>query len=77
MKNCAVIKNGIVENTILVDDDYFFDGVSSVEYTSEDIVDIGSTYENGVFIIPPPPELMLPENSDATPSSGEIPSTVL
>ena len=75
MKNCAVIKDGLVENIVVVGDDWVFDGVSFVEYDPETPVWIGGSYEGGVFSPPPEPE---PEpDASPTPSSGDLPVEVL
>lgn len=75
MKYCAVIKDGLVENTIVVNDDWAFDGVSLVEYDPETLVWIGGSYEGGIFSPPPEPE---PEpDASPTPSSGDVPVEVL
>lgn len=77
MKYCAVVKDGLVENTIIVGDDWAFDGISLVEYDPETPVWIGGNYEGGVFSPPPKPEPEPEPDVSPTPSSGDVPVEVL
>lgn len=56
MGSYALIKNGIVINKIVWDgenDLNFGEGVTSVELPSDQLVDIGYSYQDGKFIAPP------------------------
>jgi hypothetical protein len=58
MANFAVINEGLVENCIVADSNEIAEeitGKTCIEYNEEDVVGIGFTYSDGVFVNPNPP----------------------
>ena len=75
MKTFAEVKNNIVVNIIIADDNFILsqeNPSSFVEYDAENIASINGLYNNGVFLKPQPfPSFVLDSNNDWQPPTSK------